>query len=939
MEKMFILIAFLFPAFAPEYTRNADSHHQAFFLSTTSCSITSLSLDNVGECDDNGTADPFDDFFTVDILVEFVDPPTTGQLRVELGEDAMPGGGPMSIDVFDIADPGSHTFEGIRVEANGNPTEIPVSFSAEPFCREVLSNGPAVANCSGLLPCEITSVVIDNVSVCQNNGTGDPSDDFFTARVSITFFNPPATGDLRIEPGGDALPGGGATSIPVSGLSNEFGHSFTGVRFKADGTVTVVEVEFTADNACTGTGTGPTVPSCSGSPCTITVDFFGNPSACDDNGTPNDLTDDFFTQNVHASFFNRPTTGNLQIVPGGDAIGVYSIAVNQIVGNAHTFNAVKLKADGTPTVVQMNFTDNTACIDEDTGPTVQPCSVPPPPCIMIVNFLGNPSPCDNNGTPNDPTDDFFTQNIHASFFNRPFTGSLQIVPGGDAIGVYSIAANQIVGNSHIFNNVKLKANGTPTVIQMNFTDNPACIDEEAGPAVEGDCCDLVITNVVATPESCPNADDGNITVTATTSAGPLSYVISGPVNQSNNSGVFTGLPNGNYGITVTDTGAPGCSETTSAFVPAGMDLVPPTPVCRNTTVALDATGNYTLTTDDVLNLSASSDNCGTVSITGKFPETVSCVQVGQTIPVNVTVADGNGNLATCTAQITVQEGTALPTGFSGSNVGNANGTNAFQPCSGQKFTLTASGFSTSSADVLRLVSRQLCGSGEIIARVVSVNGGGWAGITLRETTAPGSKKVALKTQFSNNIRREIRTMTNGAVNNLNFSRPQDTWLRLVRNGPNFSGYTSMDGVNWNFAFSTTISMAGCIHVGVFSESINANVVTTAVFDQVVISGAAVPLTAPGTGSVVAFEAPDFQAYPNPTTGELTLDLHAFADRSVRLEISNVHGQTLNVLNLNPAAGHTERLDLSQFQAGIYLIAAKSEGWPAVVKRVVLMERR
>jgi len=938
MEKMFILIAFLFSAFAPKYTRIADAHRQAVFLSTTSCSITSLSLDNISGCDNNGTADPFDDFFTVDILVEFVDPPTTGQLRVELGEDAMEGGGPLEVDVSDILNPDSYTFEGIRIKADGDPTEIPVSFSAEPSCREVLSNGPAVASCSGSLPCEITSVVIDNASVCNDNNTTDPSDDFFTARVSINFFNPPATGDLRIEPGGDALPGGGATSIPVSSLSNEFGHSFTGVRFKADGTVTLIEAGFTAENACIRTGTGPTVQSCSGSPCTITVDFLGNPSACDDNGTPNDLTDDFFTQNVHASFFNRPLTGNLQIVPGGDAIGVYSIAANQIVGNSHIFNNVQLKADGTPSVVQMNFTDNPACIDEDTGPTVQPCSVPPPPCIMIVNFLGNPTPCDNNGTPNDPTDDFFTQNIHASFFNRPFTGSLQIVPGGDAIGVYSIAANQIVGNSHIFNNVKLKADGTPTVIQMNFTDNPACIDEEAGPTVEGDCCDLVIANVVATPESCPNADDGSITVTATTSAGPLSYAISGPINQNNNSGVFTGLPNGAYAITVTDTGAPGCSEAASAFVPAGVDVVPPTPVCRNTTVTLDATGNYTLTTDDVLDLGASSDNCGTISITGKFPETVSCVQVGQTIPVNVTVDDGNGNTATCTAQITVQEGTALPAGFSGGNVGNANGTNTFQPCSGQKFTLTASGFSTASADVLRLASRQLCGNGEIVARVVGVNGGGWAGITLRETTASGSKKVALKTQFSNNIRREIRTMTNGAVNNLNLFR-QDAWLRLVRNGPNFSGYTSMDGVNWNFAFSTTISMAGCIRVGLFSESINANVVTTAVFDQVVITGAIAPLVAPGTGSVVEYEAPNFQAYPNPTTGELTLNLQAFADRSVQLEISNVQGQTLKVLNLNPADGHTERLDLSQFQAGIYLIAAKSKGWPAVVKRVVLMERR
>jgi len=219
-------------------------------------------------------------------------------------------------------------------------------------------------------------------------------------------------------------------------------------------------------------------------PCTITVDFFGNPGPCNDNGTPNDPSDDFFTQNIHASFFNRPSTGSLQIVPGGDQIGVYSIPVNQIVGNAHTFNAVMLKADGTPSIVQMNFTDDPGCIDADSGPTVQPCSTPPPPCTITVDFFGNPGPCNDNGTPNDPNDDFFTQNIHASFFNRPGTGSLQIVPGGDQIGVYSIPVNQIIGNAHLFTAVMLKADGTPSIVQMNFTDDPGCIDSDTGPTVQ-----------------------------------------------------------------------------------------------------------------------------------------------------------------------------------------------------------------------------------------------------------------------------------------------------------------------------------------------------------------------------------------------------------------------------------------------------------------------
>ncbi|MBK8702791.1 MAG: hypothetical protein IPN33_03685 [Saprospiraceae bacterium] len=214
-----------------------------------------------------------------------------------------------------------------------------------------------------------------------------------------------------------------------------------------------------------------------------TVRFFGSQGPCDDNGTPNDPRDDLFTHDVHASFFNRPLTGSLQIVPGGDAIGTYSILSNSIVGNSHTFQDVHFKADGTPTVVTLNFTDEPTCSNSNTGPTVAPCSTPPPPCTITVNFSGNPGPCDDNGTPNDLSDDFFTHNVSASFFNRPFTGSLQIVPGGDVIGSYSILTTSIVGNSHIFNNVKFKADGTPTVVTMNFTDDPSCSDTKTGPTV------------------------------------------------------------------------------------------------------------------------------------------------------------------------------------------------------------------------------------------------------------------------------------------------------------------------------------------------------------------------------------------------------------------------------------------------------------------------
>ncbi len=255
MEKILLLAVLLFPGLIPDAAKKSILP----YTTTMQCEITNISFDDVGPCDNDGSSDPGDDVFTADVIVEFVNPPTSGELQIDLGEDALPGAGPLSVDVPDLDSPNMHLFEGVRFKANGDPTEVTVFFSAQPTCTAVNFDGPIVQPCST---------------------------------------PPPPT-------------------------------------------------------------------------CQITVNFSGNPGPCDDNGTPNDLSDDFFTHNVGASFFNRPFTGSLQIVPGGDVIGSYSILTTSIVGNSHIFNNVKFKADGTPTVVTMNFTDDPSCSDTKTGPTVR----------------------------------------------------------------------------------------------------------------------------------------------------------------------------------------------------------------------------------------------------------------------------------------------------------------------------------------------------------------------------------------------------------------------------------------------------------------------------------------------------------------------------------------------------------------------------------------
>ncbi|MEO1260023.1 MAG: HYR domain-containing protein [Bacteroidota bacterium] len=97
----------------------------------------------------------------------------------------------------------------------------------------------------------------------------------------------------------------------------------------------------------------------------------------------------------------------------------------------------------------------------------------------------------------------------------------------------------------------------------------------------------------------------------------------------------------------------GCARIVSWSVDFG-DSTPPVPNCTsNVTVTLDANGSYTIQESDVF--AGGTDNCGTVNFVGIAPATVDCSDVSSNPSILVTVNDGNGNEATCTALINVED--------------------------------------------------------------------------------------------------------------------------------------------------------------------------------------------------------------------------------------------------------------------------------------------
>ncbi|MBK9453072.1 MAG: HYR domain-containing protein [Bacteroidetes bacterium] len=123
-------------------------------------------------------------------------------------------------------------------------------------------------------------------------------------------------------------------------------------------------------------------------------------------------------------------------------------------------------------------------------------------------------------------------------------------------------------------------------------------------------------------------------------------------------------------VTLTATDGSGNTNTCTATVTV-QDVTAPTAVCQNVTVALNGSGNATVTATQVNN--GSSDACGLQPLTVS-PSSFTCANRGPNT-VTLTVRDVNNNQSTCTATVTVIDNTnptiACPANISVNNTLNA----------------------------------------------------------------------------------------------------------------------------------------------------------------------------------------------------------------------------------------------------------------------------
>jgi RHS repeat-associated protein len=151
---------------------------------------------------------------------------------------------------------------------------------------------------------------------------------------------------------------------------------------------------------------------------------------------------------------------------------------------------------------------------------------------------------------------------------------------------------------------------------------------------------------------------------------------------------------------------------------------------------------------------------------------------------------------------------------------------------------------TGTTDGMHYVYEPLTGNGSIVARVLSLSGGGseeQAGVMIRETLNAGAT-MATAWFSPSAIQFTYRASTGVSTTNAGSSSATlPYWVEVVRNGSSFSAYASLDGVNWVQVGSTeTITMATNAFIGLVVSSDSSTELATATFDDVSINTSTAP---------------------------------------------------------------------------------------------------
>jgi hypothetical protein len=128
------------------------------------------------------------------------------------------------------------------------------------------------------------------------------------------------------------------------------------------------------------------------------MELAGFDIVCNNNGTASDPSDDFYTIQFNLTH-NYGNTGTYRVTIGGTPYGPFTYG---------TQHSVTLPADGNSYTLIFTDVADQCTLSQSTG-DLTPCSTD---CLLTIETLSRV--CNDNGTPSDPSDDFYTITVNAS---------------------------------------------------------------------------------------------------------------------------------------------------------------------------------------------------------------------------------------------------------------------------------------------------------------------------------------------------------------------------------------------------------------------------------------------------------------------------------------------------------------------------------------------
>ena len=191
-----------------------------------------------------------------------------------------------------------------------------------------------------------------------------------------------------------------------------------------------------------------------------------------------------------------------------------------------------------------------------------------------------------------------------------------------------------------------------------------------------------------------------------------------------------------------------------------------------------------------------------------------------------------------------------------------------------------------------------------------------AGIMLRNNLDANSNQVSMMLIGEQGCGMRERLAIDGATNQNPLRRAHETapyWLRLKRDGNQFTGYYSSDGVHWNTERTVTSTMGDDIYVGFATTSHSST--------QNCIAKYANTYFGESTGFGTETNPPlKFQVVPNPNNGHFSIHLQLTKPIDIQVTVLDLTGKSIYQSSVqNYSSGHHAVPFENQLDRGVYLI--------------------